>query len=144
MAKALSDEELKEIQQRVEMMFKVFDAVKDMPDEPDEAAYNKVLDEIIREDVPNLIATIREKDKEMARLHSSLCSEKSFSDLLLVIGNMHKGEYAQLQFAASDFLQAFRAHWVFDRTEEFNVTANRLRETEARLASLLEEGETQP
>ena len=50
MAKVLSEEELKEAQQRIEMMFKVFDAVKDMPEEPEEAAYNKVLDVIIRND----------------------------------------------------------------------------------------------
>ncbi len=50
-------------------------------------------------------------------------------------------DYGVLANAARDFLQAFRAHHVFDRTEEFNVTANRLREAEARLASLLGEGE---
>ena len=75
MAKVLSEEKLKEAQQRIEMMFKIFDAVKDMPEEPEEAAYNKVLDVIIREDVPNLIATILAKDAEIERLRKHVCDK---------------------------------------------------------------------
>ena len=51
----------------------------------------------------------------------------------------HTAKFSRLEIAARDFLHAFRAHLVFDRTEEFNVTANRLIETRDRLAELLGE-----
>ncbi len=81
----------------------------------------------LQADYLDLIATIRALQKQL-----ELVSEIGFG----------RGEFIEkIDNAARDFLQAFRAHWVFDRTEEFNVTANRLREAEARLASLLGEGE---
>lgn len=86
----------------------------------------------------DLIATIRAKDAEIRGLNKVMVDESA----QWRSRELWKQSYETLTYASRDFLQAFRAHWVFDRTEEFNVTANRLRETEARLASLLEEGET--
>lgn len=52
----------------------------------------------------------------------------------------HTAKYSRLEIASRAFLQAFRAHHVFDRTEEYAVTANRLIEAEKRLSELLGEG----
>ena len=68
----------------------------------------------------DLIATIRAKDEIIAARFK---------------------EFETLYDAARDFLQAFRAHNVFDRTEEYAVTANRLIEAEKRLSEVLVEGE---
>ena len=100
------------------------------------------------ENVDNLFATIQTKDEEInswRRVAENLQMEIEEKDATIremdaYIASSFK-EFETLYDAARDFLQAFRAHYVFDRTEEFNVTANRLRETEARLASLLGEGE---